>query len=222
MSPETDKSLPGNDITAGGLNFKETELTLGLPGESRLPKSGIKRGFSEITDLNLGGGGSSCTTVDCPTKNHKHDDPPQSENSVTTKPSEPKEEVVGWPPVRTFRKNIVRKSSKYVKVGVDGTPYLRKVDLHMYNTYQHLLTALGNMFTCFTIREVLNERKLMDPLSGTEYVPTYEDKDGDWMLVGDVPWKMFVESCKRLRLMKSTEALGLAPKTPPRCSSSSC
>jgi AUX/IAA family len=20
-------------------------------------------------------------------------------------------------------------------------------------------------------------------------VPTYEDKDGDWMLVGDVPWK---------------------------------
>ncbi|CAH2042076.1 unnamed protein product [Thlaspi arvense] len=23
----------------------------------------------------------------------------------------------------------------------------------------------------------------------TEYLPTYEDKDGDWMLVGDVPWK---------------------------------
>lgn len=21
------------------------------------------------------------------------------------------------------------------------------------------------------------------------YVVTYEDKDGDWMLVGDVPWK---------------------------------
>jgi auxin-responsive protein IAA len=26
-------------------------------------------------------------------------------------------------------------------------------------------------------------------VNGTEYVPTYEDKDGDWMLVGDVPWK---------------------------------
>lgn len=24
---------------------------------------------------------------------------------------------------------------------------------------------------------------------GSEYAPTYEDKDGDWMLVGDVPWK---------------------------------
>lgn len=77
---------PGNDITAGGLNFKETELTLGLPGESRLPKSGIKRGFSEITDLNLG----SSATADCPTKNYKYDDPPQNENSATTKPSEPK------------------------------------------------------------------------------------------------------------------------------------
>lgn len=29
----------------------------------------------------------------------------------------------------------------------------------------------------------------MDPANGMQYVPTYEDKDGDWMLVGDVPWK---------------------------------
>lgn len=29
----------------------------------------------------------------------------------------------------------------------------------------------------------------MDPINGVEYLPTYEDKDGDWMLVGDVPWK---------------------------------
>ena len=30
---------------------------------------------------------------------------------------------------------------------------------------------------------------LVDVVSGAEYVPTYEDKDGDWMLVGDVPWR---------------------------------
>ncbi|CAN6901655.1 unnamed protein product [Brassica oleracea] len=35
-----------------------------------------------------------------------------------------------------------------------------------------------------------------------ECVPIYEDKDGDWMLAGDVPWEMFVASCKRLRVMK--------------------
>lgn len=22
-----------------------------------------------------------------------------------------------------------------------------------------------------------------------EYIPIYEDKDGDWMLLGDVPWE---------------------------------
>lgn len=37
-------------------------------------------------------------------------------------------------------------------------------------------------------RESLSESKLRDLLHGSEYVLTYEDKDGDWMLVGDVPW----------------------------------
>lgn len=34
-----------------------------------------------------------------------------------------------------------------------------------------------------------DERRLVDQVNGMEYVPTYEDKEGDWMLVGDVPWK---------------------------------
>lgn len=38
-------------------------------------------------------------------------------------------------------------------------------------------------------RERLSESKLKDLLHGSEYVLTYEDKDGDWMLVGDVPWE---------------------------------
>ena len=41
--------------------------------------------------------------------------------------------------------------SKYVKVGADGAPYLRKVDLEMYKCYEELLTALEKMFTSFTI-----------------------------------------------------------------------
>lgn len=38
-------------------------------------------------------------------------------------------------------------------------------------------------------REMLSESKLKDLLHGSEFVLTYEDKDGDWMLVGDVPWE---------------------------------
>ncbi|RDX63544.1 Auxin-induced protein AUX28 [Mucuna pruriens] len=58
-------------------------------------------------------------------------------------------------------------------------------------------------------KDFMNESKLMDLLNSSDYVPTYEDRDGDWMLVGDVPWEMFVESCKRLRIMKGKEAIGL-------------
>jgi hypothetical protein len=38
-------------------------------------------------------------------------------------------------------------------------------------------------------REGLVDCRLMDLKNGTELVLTYEDKDGDWMLVGDVPWR---------------------------------
>ncbi|GFP80899.1 auxin-responsive protein iaa8 [Phtheirospermum japonicum] len=87
----------------------------------------------------------------------------------------------------------------FVKVSMDGAPYLRKVDLRTYSTYQELSSALEKMFSCFTLgqcgpqgaqkREVMSESKLRDLLHGSEYVLTYEDKDGDWMLVGDVPWE---------------------------------
>lgn len=74
-------------------------------------------------------------------------------------------QVVGWPPVRSFRKNMMATSSKnndevdgkpgggalFVKVSMDGAPYLRKVDLRGYSTYQQLSSALEKMFSCFTI-----------------------------------------------------------------------
>jgi auxin-responsive protein IAA len=56
--------------------------------------------------------------------------------------------------VRSTRKkalDLKKSSSKYVKVGADGAPYLRKVDLEMYKSYEELLTALEQMFTSFTI-----------------------------------------------------------------------
>ena len=40
-----------------GMNLKETELTLGLPGEPRVGKACMKRVFSETVDLELGNSG---------------------------------------------------------------------------------------------------------------------------------------------------------------------
>ena len=36
----------------------------------------------------------------------------------------------------------------YVKVSMDGAPYLRKIDLKVYQSYLDLLKALQNMFKC--------------------------------------------------------------------------
>ncbi|RDY08804.1 Auxin-responsive protein IAA9 [Mucuna pruriens] len=143
-----------------------------------------------------------------------------------------KAQVVGWPPIRSFRKNSLATASKnieevdgkagsvgplFVKVSMDGAPYLRKVDLKNYSAYTELSSALENMFSCFTIGPCgshgnLGGEMLKDLLHGSEYVLTYEDKDGDWMLVGDVPWEMFIDTCRRLRIMKSSDAIGLAPR----------
>jgi len=42
----------------------------------------------------------------------------------------------------------------YVKVSMDGAPYLRKVDLKNFGTYMELSSALEKMFSCFTISEL--------------------------------------------------------------------
>ena len=72
----------------------------------------------------------------------------------------------------------------YVKVSMDGAPYLRKIDLKVCKGYADLLKAVKNMF-----KLTIGEYSEREGYKGSEYAPTYEDKDGDWMLVGDVPWE---------------------------------
>ncbi|KAE8805000.1 Auxin-responsive protein IAA14 [Hordeum vulgare] len=129
-----------------------------------------------------------------------------------------KVQVVGWPPVGAYRKSTFQsaaaKESKgageagskrsaggggglYVKVSMDGAPYLRKVDLRTYGGYRELRAALDALFGCFS--------SCSSP-DNAPFAMAYEDKDGDLMLAGDVPWDMFISSCKRLRIMKSSEA----------------
>ncbi|OVA05344.1 AUX/IAA protein [Macleaya cordata] len=186
------------------LNFKATELRLGLPGTEESEKQTVpppsvrnnKRALADLGNDQCGGSNNNSSVSD------------SGDREVAPAA---KQQVVGWPPVRSYRKNTlqtkkteVEAPGMYVKVSMDGAPYLRKIDLKVYNGYPELLKALENMFK-FTIGKY-SER---EGYNGSEHAPTYEDKDGDWMLVGDVPWDMFISSCKRLRIMKGSEARGL-------------
>ncbi|KAH9627042.1 hypothetical protein KSS87_023730 [Heliosperma pusillum] len=174
-------------------------------------------------------------------------------------------QVVGWPPIRSYRMNsmanqaksiatgepnsqfdeikgktgifaeekgnvcskerVPHKGSLFVKVNMDGVAIGRKVDLTAHASYESLAQTLEEMFTnnaaeksnaeeLILMPKVTRPSKLLDGTS--DFVLTYEDKDGDWMLVGDVPWGMFVTSVKRLKIMRTSEANGLAPRTEDR------
>ncbi|XP_078427668.1 auxin-responsive protein IAA13-like isoform X2 [Wolffia australiana] len=102
-------------------------------------------------------------------------------------------------------------NSLFVKVNMDGVPIGRKVDLQSCCDYKELGMALEDMFhrPSPMDRPIWNGKSshLLDGSSG--FVLTYEDKDGDWMLAGDVPWEMFLSTVQRLRIMRSTDITGL-------------
>jgi hypothetical protein len=116
-------------------------------------------------------------------------------------------------------------NSLFVKIYMDGVPFGRKVDLRSNNSYDKLYLTLEEMFQQFINGQygasrtsssaeshfVSTNRKL-NFLDGSEYVLIYEDHEGDFMLVGDVPWELFINAVKRLRIMKGSEEVNLAPK----------
>lgn len=182
------------------LEHEITELRLGLPGGTRPScdqgeiKNEKKRVLSE-----LGGGCARSPT-----------------NKVAMASN--KSQAVGWPPVCSYRrksigneKECLEASKRLVKISMDGVPFLRKIDVSCYQEYADLVAAVENLFTCSGIKEALEDA------DNSEYVPIYEDKDGDWLLVGDVPWNMFVETCKRLRIMKRADAKGFGLQSKKHC-----
>ncbi|CAL5439638.1 unnamed protein product [Camellia sinensis] len=154
-------------------------------------------------------------------------------------------QVVGWPPIRSFRKNLASSSSSkqipesqnvvpdkvpsekkrvesfpkgfFVKINMDGVPIGRKVDLKAYDSYEKLSSFVDELFRGLLAAQrnssaggIQNkhegERAITDLLDGSgEYTLVYEDNEGDRMLVGDVPWHMFLSTVKRLRVLKSSE-----------------
>ncbi|XP_061338134.1 auxin-induced protein 22D-like isoform X1 [Gastrolobium bilobum] len=191
------------------MNLKDTELRLGLPGSDEREKRSCSYSFVR-SNKRSSPEASEEESISKSTMNSDDSDTTSDDDQDNIPPA--KAQVVGWPPIRSYRKNSVQQkkdeedegAGMYVKVSMAGAPYLRKIDLKVYKSYPELLRALENMFKC-----TFGEYSEREGYNGSEYAPTYEDKDGDWMLVGDVPWHMFISSCKRLRIMKGSEAKGL-------------
>ncbi|KAK3404249.1 auxin-responsive protein IAA20 [Eucalyptus grandis] len=85
----------------------------------------------------------------------------------------------------------------YVKVYMEGIPIGRKLDLMAHGGYCDLIRTLDYMF---------NTNIMWSEEEGAQcggcHVLLYEDKEGDWLMVGDVPWEMFLSSVKRLKITR--------------------
>ncbi|KAI3460994.1 hypothetical protein Pfo_017657 [Paulownia fortunei] len=123
------------------------------------------------------------------------------------------------------RERGLLKTSLFVKVTMDGISIGRKVDLNAHSCYETLADTLDHMFALSAAvgarRSNVEEQVVMAGTGrparlldcSSDFVLTYEDKEGDWMLVGDVPWEMFLSSVRRLRIRRTAEANGLAPRS---------
>ncbi|XP_038878199.1 auxin-responsive protein IAA26-like [Benincasa hispida] len=110
----------------------------------------------------------------------------------------------------------------FVKINMDGVPIGRKIDLNAYDSYEKLSSAVDELFRGLLAAQrdssagsVLNKQEEEKPITGLldgsgEYTLVYEDNEGDRVLVGDVPWQMFVSTVKRLRVLKSSELPSLS------------
>ncbi|XP_068648904.1 auxin-responsive protein IAA31-like [Aristolochia californica] len=124
------------------------------------------------------------------------------DDSSHARPNEKR--VVGWPPVKSWRKHLcaggeaaykrgAAAPSLYVKVKMEGAAIGRKIDLSNCDSYQTLNSTLNRMFN-------IDETGVTG--ANTRYTLTYQDKEGDWLLAGDATWETFIQSVQRLKIQK--------------------
>ncbi|XVE71483.1 hypothetical protein DITRI_Ditri10aG0153900 [Diplodiscus trichospermus] len=124
------------------------------------------------------------------------------------------EGLVGWPPVKTWRKKLRHQipndgadnnravaaaensccgrasNSTYVKVKVEGVAIARKIDLSVHHSFETLISALMRMFG-------------ISDENWKSFKLTYQDREGDWLLAEDVSWRAFIRSLKCLKLIRN-------------------
>ncbi|KAL3585474.1 hypothetical protein D5086_012341 [Populus alba] len=107
--------------------------------------------------------------------------------------------IVGWPPIKFKRKKLSRQNSRvpevnravdngcedcqarssnsmYIKVKMEGVGIARKIDVSLYRCFPTLKHTLLDMFG------ICHE-------NSSNYSLTYQDREGDWLLAEDVPWR---------------------------------
>nr|GEX76873.1 auxin-responsive protein IAA32-like [Tanacetum cinerariifolium] len=101
-------------------------------------------------------------------------------------------------------RNIFQKReqrSDFVKVNMDGVLIGRKICVLDHSSFLSLATQLEDMFG----KQSLCGLRLFE--DGSEFLVWYQDRDEQWRIVGDLPWKEFRNGVKRIRIMLKDETI---------------
>lgn len=175
LIPKCEEEWTPTDL--GYADERKLELRLAPPGHEDWPMVKQKRGGEEEEEdssgltLSLFRNKSSKNTNNSSAGEKRSGfarmpslKPPHKPVSANHLPSAPS--VVGWPPIRSFRKNIApsnsaksssenkkteirsstSSSSTLVKINMDGIPFGRKVDLKTHDSYSKLSSAVNELF----------------------------------------------------------------------------
>ncbi|NP_001359112.1 Auxin-responsive protein IAA27 [Zea mays] len=139
-----------------------------------------------------------------------HDGPDDS-TTTTTHAGREKDAVAPPPPTGSSVVIAARRpppANMFAKVHMDGYAIGRKINLRAQGGYASLSRVLTNMTTnfyspadCSTGATGTGEKDL--PTNNDKFIFLYEDFEGDRMLVGDVPWELFLASAKRLYIVRN-------------------
>ncbi|XP_023637300.1 auxin-responsive protein IAA31-like [Capsella rubella] len=84
--------------------------------------------------------------------------------------------------------------SRFVKVFKEGNIIGRKLNIFAFNNYESVVAALSNMFDT-TIRYGDGDSSVS---RNHHHTLTYLDKNGNWMMAGDISWDNFLSAAQRL------------------------
>uniref|UniRef100_A0A0D3HJQ7 Auxin-responsive protein n=1 Tax=Oryza barthii TaxID=65489 RepID=A0A0D3HJQ7_9ORYZ len=96
-----------------------------------------------------------------------------------------------------------RTLNMFAKVHMDGYKVGRKINLRAHRNYDSLCRVLTKMTHNFFCHYSSTNKGEEDCAKSDEFIFLYEDFEGDRMLVGDVPWELFLASAKRLYIAKN-------------------
>ncbi|CAD5169021.1 unnamed protein product [Musa acuminata subsp. malaccensis] len=186
----------------------ELELGLALPGSDRTPELGV-HGEKRASLCRKRGVDEMLAKATLPLFIQKDNDEDGDDDSRQSKHLQDlnfsgSRVLVGWPPVKMWRRksnNCSRRRANCVKVNMEGVAIGRKVDLSLHDSYQAFFLTLGQMFPKKQHDERAGNVADGEESDAAYYKVTYEDEDGDWMLVGDVPWEAFIQSVRRLKIL---------------------